>query len=177
MDFDPTLFEISAPKGDHLEPLPSSHSITTSSYELRPDFIAMVREQSFSGDKDESPYSDLREFEQLCSSFVIAGMSQDTLKWKLFPFSLTGRAKKWYSLNVRSMEGSGKVYERLFCQTFFLTPQVVKLRREVIYFEQQKTESLGAAWVRFMKTIYSGPYLGIAKPALLQHFHDGLGPK
>jgi hypothetical protein len=105
MDFDPTLFEISAPKGDHLEPPPSSHSITTSSYELRPGFIAMIREQSFSGDKDESPYSHLREFEQLYSCLVIAGMSQDTMKLKLFPFSLTGRAKQWYSLNVRSTEG------------------------------------------------------------------------
>jgi hypothetical protein len=94
VDFDPTLFEISAQKGEHLEPPPSSHSITTSSYELRPGFIAMVRGQSFSGDKDESPYSHLREFKQLCSCLVIAGMSQDTLKWNLFPFSLTGRAKQ-----------------------------------------------------------------------------------
>jgi hypothetical protein len=64
----------------------------------------MVQEQSFSGDKDESPYSHLCEFEQLRLCLVIAGMSQDTLKWKLFPFSLMGRAKQWYSLNVRSME-------------------------------------------------------------------------
>jgi hypothetical protein len=40
----------------------------------------MVRVQSFSEYKDESPYSHLREFEQLCSCLVIAGMSQDTLK-------------------------------------------------------------------------------------------------
>jgi hypothetical protein len=66
MASDPTLFDFSAPMGDHLEPPPSPHSITTSSYELRPGFIAMIREQSFSGDKDESPYSHLREFEQLC---------------------------------------------------------------------------------------------------------------
>jgi hypothetical protein len=105
MDSDPTLFEITAPKGNNLEPPPSSHPITTSSYELRPVFLAMVREQSFFGEKDESPYSYLHEFEQLCSCLVITGKSQDTLKWKLFPFSLMGRAKQWYSLNVRSMEG------------------------------------------------------------------------
>jgi hypothetical protein len=28
-----------------------------------------------------------------------------------------------------------------------------------------------------MKTVESGPDLGIAKPALLQHFRDGLGPE
>jgi hypothetical protein len=86
MDSDPTLFEIFAPKGDHLEPPPLSHSITTSSYELQPSFIAMVREQIFSKDKDESPYSHPREFEQLCSCLVIARMSQDTLKWNSFRF-------------------------------------------------------------------------------------------
>jgi hypothetical protein len=32
MDSDPNLFDFSAPKGDHLEPPPSSHSITTSIY-------------------------------------------------------------------------------------------------------------------------------------------------
>jgi hypothetical protein len=40
----------------------------------------MVREQSFSEDKDESPYSHLRKLQQLCWCLVIAGMSQDTLK-------------------------------------------------------------------------------------------------
>jgi hypothetical protein len=136
----------------------------------------MVREQSFSGNKDESLYSHLREFEQLCSCLVIAGMSQDALKWKLLPFSLMGRAKQWYSLNVRSMEGDWESLWKAFCLTFFPTPQVVKLRREVICFEQQKTGSLGAAWARFMKTVESGPDLGITEPIILQYFHDGLGP-
>jgi hypothetical protein len=107
LDCDPILFDFSAPKGDHLEPPSSSHSIETSSYELRLSFIATVREQSFSGDKDESSYSHLCEFKQLCLYLVIVELSEDTLKWKLFPFSLTGREKQWYSL-------SGQDYERLF---------------------------------------------------------------
>jgi hypothetical protein len=41
----------------------------------------------------------------------------------------------------------------------------VKLRQEVIYFEQQKTEFLGAAWARFMKTVESGP--DMTMPALI----------
>jgi hypothetical protein len=47
MDSDPTLFEIFAPKGDHLEPPPSSHPIKTLSYELRHALIALVQENSF----------------------------------------------------------------------------------------------------------------------------------
>jgi hypothetical protein len=80
MDSDPTHFEISDPKGDHLEPPPSSHHIKTSSYELRPAFIALVREKSFAGTNEESPYIHLRGFEQVCSIIVIEGMNQQTLK-------------------------------------------------------------------------------------------------
>jgi hypothetical protein len=106
MDSDPTLFDISAPKGDHLEPPSSLQPIKTSSYELRHALIALVRENSFTGTKEESPYNHLRRFEQVCLIIVIKGMNQQTLKWKLFPFSLVEGAKKWYYSPVGRMEGS-----------------------------------------------------------------------
>jgi hypothetical protein len=94
MDFDPTLFEISTPKGGHLEPPPSSHPIKTPSYELRPALIALVRENSFAGTKEESPYIHLQGFEQVFSIIIIEGTNQQTLKWKLFPFSLVGGSEE-----------------------------------------------------------------------------------
>jgi hypothetical protein len=94
MNSSPTLAQFSAPKGEKLEPPSSSHPIHTSGYELCPGFIAMARDQSFAGTDEENPYTHLREFEQLCSCITIEGMAQDTLKWILFPFSLTGRAKQ-----------------------------------------------------------------------------------
>jgi hypothetical protein len=73
------------------------------------------------------------------------------------------------------MDGDWESLRKAFCLTFFPTPQVVKLRREIICFEQQKTESLGAAWARFIKIVESGPDLGIVEPGLLQHFRNSLG--
>ena len=89
-----------APKGEFVEPPQSSKPITASSFELRPGFIAIVREQTFSGYDNENPYHHLREFEQLWSCLLIAGMAQETLRWKLFPFSLNERARQWYAHNV-----------------------------------------------------------------------------
>ena len=88
-----TIHQFSAPKDEFLEPPQSSKPITASSYELCPSFIAMVREQTFSGLDYENPYHHLRGFEQLCASLTILGMSHETLQWKLFPFSLDERAK------------------------------------------------------------------------------------
>ena len=83
----PSILSLSAPKGKLLEPAQSEQPILASSYELRPDLIAMVQKLSFSGLDSENPYHHLREFEQVCSCRAIAGMSPDTLKCKLFPFS------------------------------------------------------------------------------------------
>jgi hypothetical protein len=56
----------------------------------------MIWDQSFSGEGNENTYLHLQEFEQTCACLRIAGMSDKTLRWKLFPFSLTGGAKQWY---------------------------------------------------------------------------------
>jgi hypothetical protein len=92
-------------KGELLEPPQSSHPILTDSCELRPAFTAMVREQSFSGQEDENPYTHLWEFERLCSCLNISGMTKETIKWKLFSFSLLGRAKQWYDHAVGGVNG------------------------------------------------------------------------
>jgi hypothetical protein len=46
----------------------------------------MVQNQSFSGKEDKNPYLHLQEFEQICDCLRIEGMSDETLRWKLFSF-------------------------------------------------------------------------------------------
>jgi hypothetical protein len=109
---------------------------------VHPALIALVRENSFARTKEESPYINLRGFEKICSIIIIEVMTQQTLKWKLFQFSLTGRAKKWYSSPVRSMEGSWEKLREKFCLTFFPISRVVTLRLEILSFKQLDKESI-----------------------------------
>ena len=123
MDFTP-IYKFSTPKGEFLEPPQFSKPIIASSYEHRPSFITMVEDQSFSRLENKDPHNHLREFEQLCSCLTIAGMTQETLKWKLFPFSLLGRAKQWYAHSARGANGNRDELRDKFCHTFlekFLT--------------------------------------------------------
>ena len=76
--------QLSTPMGEFSEPLPSS----SSNHELDLGFIAMVRKRPFSGAINDDPLNHLREFEKLCLSLVIPGMTQEVLRWKLFPLSL-----------------------------------------------------------------------------------------
>jgi hypothetical protein len=115
----PTIQNLSALKGEFIEPSQSSKPITTSSYELHPGFIAMVWEQAFLGLDYENPYHHLREFEQFCACLTILGMPQETLRWKLFPFSLDERAKQWYAHNVGMVAGDWEELRNRFCLAFF----------------------------------------------------------
>ena len=119
--------QLAAPTGAQLEPPESSKPILTPSYELRLSLISMVQEQSFSGEGDENPSTHLREFEQTYACLHIAGMSHETIKWKLFLFSLMGRAKHWYTQTVGSVQGDWEALCPSFCLSFFLISGVVSL--------------------------------------------------
>jgi hypothetical protein len=93
-------------------------------------------------------------------------MSQETLKWKLFLFSLTGLAKLWYTQNIGSVQGEWEVLQTKFCISFFHISWVDQLRHEVLNFQQKEKETLGAAWARFNDIISLGPNLTISNPIL-----------
>jgi len=81
------ILQFSAPTETSLVPHESSQPIQTCSYRLSPPLIALVQSLSFSGG-DEKPYLHIRDFEQTCDYLHIGGISDETLCWKLFPFSL-----------------------------------------------------------------------------------------
>ena len=140
-----SIYQYAAPRSTRLEPPSSSQTKFSDSYELCPSFITKVLEHIVSADEKENPYIHLREFKQVCSCLHISVMSQETLKWKLFPFSLMGLAKLWYTQNVESVHGEWEVLQTNFCIAFFPISRVAQVHREVLNFQQKEKETLGAA--------------------------------
>ena len=99
------------------------------------------------------------------------------LWWKLFAFSLMGKAKRWYNRTIKSRQGDWETLCSSFCLQFFPISRVVRLRLEVLSFRQKKKDSLGMAWEHFNTLIKTGPNLTIQDPILLQHFYMGLNRK
>jgi hypothetical protein len=140
------LYQYATPSGSYLQPKESSKHITSSGYELCPGLIKLVQEHIFSRNHSENPYSHLADFEQTCSCLKIKGIADETLRWKLFPFSLTGRAKKWYNRHVGNSQGDWDILGKEFCLKFFLVEKAIKLWFKIIGFKQLNKESLGKAW-------------------------------
>jgi hypothetical protein len=70
----------------YLESATSSHPIEAEGYEIRPDFISLVRELNFARGFDENSCKHLQDFEEICAALMISEMNHETLKWKTFHF-------------------------------------------------------------------------------------------
>jgi hypothetical protein len=169
------LYSFSASEGKYLEPATSLHPIKAEGYEIRPNFISLIRELNFTGGLDENPYKSLQDFEEICATLMISGMNHEALKWKAFPFSLTGWVKQWYKFHVNSCQASWIILKDQFCFAFFPLSKIIDLRNEVLNFAQKEGETLGAAWSKYNQLALSGPELSILDAMFMQHFLHGLG--
>ena len=57
-------------------------------FEIKTGLITMVQASPFCGKANEDASAHLQQFLELCSTFVIKGVSQDAIRLHLFPFSL-----------------------------------------------------------------------------------------
>jgi hypothetical protein len=127
----------------------------------------MVQAQPFLGHYNENPCHHLLEFEEMCSCLSISSMTRETLKWKLFPFSLTGKVKQWYTHTIKSTNGDWDEHKDKFCLIFFPMSHIISLPRAIFDFEECEKESIGVAWVRFSMLRHADPDLSLPDGILL----------
>jgi hypothetical protein len=73
-------------------------------------------------------------------------MTQETIRWKLFPFSLIGKAKQWYMFAMGSANGDWDELKGKNFLTFLPMSRIGSLPRAILEFEQHEKESIGSAW-------------------------------
>jgi len=92
-----TLHDYSAPSTSNV-PVGSDVSTGGENFEIKTGLITMVYASPFCGKANEDASAHLQQFLELCSTFVIKGVSQGAIRLRLFPFSLLARAKQWFYL-------------------------------------------------------------------------------
>jgi hypothetical protein len=171
----PSFYDLSVSTYEFNDP-----STSTSNHELYFNIMGMVQDRLFFGAINEDPYFHLEEFEELCLRLVLPSMTQESIRWKLFPLSLPERAKQWYTDVVKSVNGDwGKLRDN-FCNSFSLVERMVhwythmaSLPGDILEFEQLE-ESIGVVWARFIRLCASGPGSFLPDDVLLYVFCMGL---
>jgi hypothetical protein len=109
----------------------------------------VVQHSPFTGKED--PNLHLQAFVQLCQIFDEDGVTQDQMRARLFPFSLHGKALRWFhTLPVESKQ-DWEALMRSFMKEFYSSTKTLSLRNKIDTFAQSPTEMIVEALERFNK--------------------------
>ncbi|GJS79279.1 zinc finger, CCHC-type containing protein [Tanacetum coccineum] len=140
---------------------------------LRSDTIRLVQNGcSFHGLRSEDPNQHLKDFLKLVDSLDLDGDNRERTRLRLFQFSLRDQASNWLE---RLPAGSITTWEDLttrFLAQFFPSGRTVKLRNDILMFQQHHGESLSEAWTRFKDLLQKVPHHGIDRWLQIQIFYD-----
>ncbi|KAJ9554257.1 hypothetical protein OSB04_018302 [Centaurea solstitialis] len=144
-------------------------------FELKTVMFQMLQNNGqFAGLSKEDPHAHLRSFLEIAGLFRLRGISDDALKLKLFPFSLSHHARAWYySLKPNSIFTWDQMAE-VFLKKYFPPLRNAQSRNEICTFQQEDNETVPTAWERFKELLRKCPHHGIPYCIQLETFYNGL---
>ena len=124
----------------------------------------------------EDPHLHFKLFLEVSDAFKTAGTTQDTLRLRLFSYSLRDRARAWLnSLPFDSITTWNDLANK-FVMKYFPPTKNAKLRNEITSFHQLEDESLFETYERFKEFLRRCPHHGIPCCIQLETFYNGLKP-
>ena len=163
---------------DHIQPprvsAPSCIIPPADDVAVRPYLVPLL--PTYHGMENENPYTHLRDFEEVCTTFNEGMMDMDLLKLKAFPLTLKDKAKIWLnSLRPRTIRNWAELQAE-FLKKFFSAHKTNNLKRQIYTFAAQDGEKFYQCWERFMETSSACPHHGFDTWMLVNHFYDGMSP-
>ncbi|CAM8924158.1 unnamed protein product [Rhodiola kirilowii] len=115
--------------------------LTTRIFDLKTSTIQMVQSNQFSGRDNEDPNSHLTTFLEVCATFKINGVSEDAKLLRLFPFSLTGKAKDWLRSQTPDSFTTWEELAVAFLNKYFPPSKTAYYRNQITNFSQLDGET------------------------------------
>ncbi|XP_015169042.1 uncharacterized protein [Solanum tuberosum] len=128
----------------------------------------------FGGLEHEDQQEHIRSFVEVCTPLSFKNLSQESIRLRLFPLSLTGGATKWL---VELPNNSIKSWEELvmaFHERFFAPSRMMKLRDDIKNFKQNEGEPIHESWTRLKRFLCKCPTYGLPGELLIQYFYRSL---
>ena len=163
---------------DHIHPprvsAPSCIIPPADDVAVRPYLVPLL--PTYHGMENENPYTHIRDFEEVCTTFKEGIMDMDLLKLKAFPLTLKDKAKIWLnSLRPRTIRNWAELQAE-FLKKFFSAHKTNNLKRQIYTFAAHDGERFYQCWERFMETISACPHHGFDTWMLVNHFYGGMSP-
>ncbi|GAU10282.1 hypothetical protein TSUD_423300, partial [Trifolium subterraneum] len=112
------------------------------SFDIKNTVLSALKENQFAGSESECPNIHLARFYEACGYTDPPGVTESNKKLRLFPLSLTGRAKDWIDTLPPNTITSWDELELKFRERYFPIRKFLKRRNDITNFEQGDSESL-----------------------------------
>ncbi|GJT59228.1 reverse transcriptase domain-containing protein [Tanacetum coccineum] len=146
----------------------ASIAIQETNFRLKNDMIQQVQNLCpFCGPGDDAN-KHLDKFLHVTQSMKVNGVSDDTLRLYLFPYSLQHRVAEWFDHLPRNSITTFDQMAKIFLGKYFPPSMVTKLRNDITNFCQEPDESLFEAWERYKLSIDRCPNHNML-PVTLRH--------
>ncbi|GJR37621.1 reverse transcriptase domain-containing protein [Tanacetum coccineum] len=129
-----------------------------------------LREDTFSGNKNEDAHDHVDQFLNIVSLLNVLGVSQDAVLLRVFPFTLTGAAKRWVDMLTPGAVNAWDLLKKAFTQRYCPPSKTAKQLEDIHNFKQESDESLYQAWEGYNDLLYKCPTHNINSH---QKWHDG----
>ncbi|GJS54832.1 uncharacterized mitochondrial protein-like protein [Tanacetum coccineum] len=111
-------------------------------FEIKSQFMRELREDTFSGNKNEDAHDHVDRVLNIVSLFNILGVSQDAVLLRVFPFTLTGAAKRWVDRLTPGAVNTWDLLKKAFIQRYCPPSKTAKQLEDIHNFKQESDESL-----------------------------------
>ncbi|XP_040368814.1 uncharacterized protein LOC121051044 isoform X2 [Rosa chinensis] len=141
-------------------------------FEIKPNMLSIL--PTFHGMASERPYDHIIEFDAICSTMHLGGLTLEGLKLRLFPFSLKDQACTWFhKLKPRSILSWADM-QRVFLNAYYPHHRTTYMRDRLTKFFQEDNETFYDALERFKDIELGCPHHGLTKWLLCESFYNGL---
>ncbi|GJT90584.1 zinc knuckle CX2CX4HX4C containing protein [Tanacetum coccineum] len=101
-----------------------------------------LREDTFFGNKDEDAHDHIDLVLNIVGLFIILGVSKDAVMLRVFPFTLTGFAKRWVDRLASGTINTSDLLKKAFIQRYCPPSMIAKQLEDIHNFRQEGDESL-----------------------------------
>ncbi|GKA18518.1 hypothetical protein Tco_0698433 [Tanacetum coccineum] len=139
-------------------------------FEIKSQFMRELREDTFFENKNEDAHDHVDRVLNIVRLFNIPGVSKDAVLLRVFPFTLTGAAKRWVDRLAPGAINTWDLLKKAFIQRYYPPSKTAKRLEDIHNFKQESDESLYQAWERYNDSLYKCPTHNINNH---QKWHDG----
>ncbi|KAL6191579.1 hypothetical protein ACLB2K_037969 [Fragaria x ananassa] len=141
-------------------------------FEIKPNMLSIL--PTFHGMTNERPYDHIIEFDAICSTMRLGGLTLEGLKLRLLPLSLKDQARTWFhKLKSRSITSWADM-QGVFLNAYYPHDRTTYMRDSLTKFYQEDSETFYEAWERFKDIEICCPHHGLTKWLLCESFYNGL---